>query len=64
MTPGFIYFYSTAGLVERGFNRFHLAAWWSWVHLRWFDYRADRVMTTTSNHRIPDTVVNMLKVNI
>ena len=64
MIPGYIYYYSPAtDLVERAFNRFHLVAWWSWVHKKWFDYRADRYVQR-GPLRIPDTAAVLMRVGV
>jgi hypothetical protein len=63
MTPGYLYYYSShTDLVERAFNAYHLVAWWSWVHKKWFDYRADRI--PLSDYRIPDTAAVLMRVGV
>jgi hypothetical protein len=66
MIPGYIYYYSpSAELVERAFNTYHLVGWWSWVHRKWFDYRADRVRAVLRGPlRIPDTAVVIMRVKL
>lgn len=64
MIPGYIYYFNTyTNLVERAYNRYHLVAWWSWVHHKWFDYRADPY-TVSAQIRIPDTAALIMKVKI
>lgn len=64
MIPGFIYYYNpVTNLVERAFNTYHLVAWWSWVHHKWFDYRADRGILRLQN-RIPDTAAVLMRVKV